>query len=54
MPNISITEEDVEEFEDNPESYIKNDLEDADIESRRKHCMRFLQRLSKRFGSEVA
>ena len=30
LPNISLTQEDVDEFEDDPQQYIKNDLEESD------------------------
>ena len=36
LPNISITMEDQDEFEDDPEAYIKNDLEEQDTETRRR------------------
>jgi len=42
LPNISITEEDQDEFEDSPDAYIKNDLEESDAETRRRHCMKFV------------
>jgi hypothetical protein len=36
VPNISITEDDLEEYEMEPESYVKNDLEESDTETRRR------------------
>lgn len=54
LPNISITEEDMEEYEDSPDAYIKNDLEESDAETRRRHCMKFVQQLSRKFGAEVS
>lgn len=53
VPNISITEDDLEEYEMEPEQYIKNDLEESDTETRRRQCMKFVQSLSKRFANEV-
>jgi hypothetical protein len=53
VPNISITEEDTEEYEMEPDSYIRNDLEESDSETRRRQCMKFVQSLSKKFGNEV-
>lgn len=53
VPNISITEDDVEEYEMEPESYIKNDLEESDQDTRRRECMKFVQQLSKNFPAEV-
>jgi len=49
LPNISITPEDQEEFEDDPDAYIRNDLEESDTETRRRYCMKFVQQLSKKF-----
>ena len=49
IPNISITPEDQEEFEDDPDAYIRNDLEESDVETRRRYCMKFVQQLSKKF-----
>jgi len=54
LPNISITQEDVDEYEDEPGTYIKNDLEESDTETRRRQCMKFVAALSKRFQAEVA
>ena len=42
MPNIAITEYDKEEYEEDPDAYIRNDLEEADTETRRRKCMRFV------------
>ena len=36
VPNISITNDDLEEYEFEPESYIRNDLEESDTETRRR------------------
>lgn len=43
LPNIAITAEDEEEYEDDPDAYIKNDLEESDVETRRRYCMKFVQ-----------
>ena len=53
LPNISITAEDLEEYEDDADAYIRNDLEESDVETRRRHCMKFVQQLSKRFPGEM-
>ena len=53
VPNISITEEDMEEYEFEPETYVKNDLEESDTETRRRQCMKFVQSLAKRFPNEI-
>ncbi len=42
VPNISITQEDVDLFEDEPDAYIKIDLEESDLETRRRLCMKFV------------
>jgi exportin-2 (importin alpha re-exporter) len=54
LPNISLTQEDVDEFEDDPQQYIKNDLEESDQETRRRHCMKFVQQLSRKYQAEMA
>ena len=54
LPNISITPDDKDEFEDDPDAYIRNDLEESDTETRRRHCMKFVQQLSKKFSNEVS
>ena len=43
VPNISITEDDLEEYEFEPDTYVKNDLEESDSETRRRQCMKFVQ-----------
>lgn len=42
LPWIAITPTDIDEFEDDPSSYIRNDLEESDTETRRRHCTKFL------------
>ena len=42
LPNIAITQEDEDEYEDDPDAYIKNDLEESDVETRRRYCMKFV------------
>lgn len=42
MPNISINTEDIDLFEDEPQAYIKVDLEESDLETRRRMCMKFV------------
>lgn len=53
LPNISLTQQDLEEYEDEPAVFIKNDLEESDVETRRRHCMKFVQRLSGLFETDV-
>jgi len=42
VPNISLTEDDLEEYEMEPEAYIRNDLEESDTETRKRQCMKFV------------
>ena len=42
IPNITLTEDDIDEYNDEPEKYIQNDLEESDTESRRRECMKFV------------
>lgn len=53
VPNISITEDDIDEYEMEPDTYIRNDLEESDTDTRRRQCMKFVQQLSKKFPNEV-
>lgn len=53
IPNISITQEDTDWYEDEPETYVKNDLEETDVETRRSICKKFLQRLTKQYQNEM-
>jgi len=43
----------MEEYEMEPESYIRNDLEESDTDTRRRQCMKFLQHLTKKFPQDV-
>ena len=53
LPNITLTEDDVDEYEMEPETYIRNDLEESDTDTRRRQCMRFVQSMAKKFPTEV-
>ena len=53
VPNISITDDDLEEYEFEPDTYVKNDLEESDTETRRRQCMKFVQQLSRKYPQEV-
>jgi exportin-2 (importin alpha re-exporter) len=44
IPNIMVEEEDIEEFEDEPENYIKQDLEESDIETSMKFELNFREK----------
>lgn len=53
LPFVSITQEDIDEFEDEPQAYIRNDLEESDVDTRRQKCMKFVQQLSRKFPQEM-
>lgn len=53
LPNVSITEDDIDEYESEPDKYIQNDLEESDIDTRRRTCMKFVQNLSRKFPDQV-
>ena len=42
IPNIALTKEDIEEYEDEPDQFISTDLEETNLETRRRACMNFL------------
>jgi hypothetical protein len=54
LPNISLTSDDIEEYEFEPDVFIRNDLEESDTETRRRQCMKFVQSLSKKYPNEVS
>jgi hypothetical protein len=43
----------MDEYEDEPETFVRNDLEESDTETRRRQCMKFVQALARRFPNEV-
>lgn len=47
-----IQESDVEEFEMEPDTFVRNDLEESDQESRRRNCMILINQLVKKFPQE--
>lgn len=49
LPNISLNEQDMEEYEFEAAQYIKNDLEESDAETRKRVCMKFVTKLSSVF-----
>ncbi|CAF0997607.1 unnamed protein product [Adineta ricciae] len=53
LPNLFLRESDVEEFEDNPEEYIRKDIEKSDSATRRRAAHDFLQALCIFFESQV-
>ncbi|XP_066597006.1 exportin-2 isoform X2 [Prorops nasuta] len=53
IPNIEFRESDNELFEDNPEEYIRRDIEGSDVETRRRAACDFVKVLSKYFESRI-
>ncbi|KAH8598260.1 CAS/CSE protein [Bisporella sp. PMI_857] len=53
LPNVSLRESDIEQFEDEPIEYIRRDLEGSDAETRRRAATDFLQKLLEKFESLV-
>lgn len=53
MPSIAVTEEEIEEFESEPDIYLRNDLEEADLQTRRRNSLKFIERLSCSFRSQI-
>jgi len=51
LPFISITYEDVDEYESEPEIYIKNNLENTEADTMRSNSMKFVQKLSRKFSN---
>lgn len=45
-------EADVDEFETEPDTFIKNDLEESDQESRRRNCMTLVNEMCKKYPQE--
>lgn len=53
IPNIHLRESDVELFEDNPQEYIRRDIENADQDTRRRSAMDFVKALGKFYDEKV-
>ncbi|XP_035826529.1 exportin-2 isoform X2 [Aplysia californica] len=53
VPNIQLREADVELFEDNPEEYMRRDIEGSDVDTRRRAACDLVQALSKSFEGLV-
>jgi len=49
-----VTQEDLEEYEDEPDQFIKNDIEESDQESRRRNCMNLVQALSRKYSGDMS
>ncbi|RDL35142.1 putative importin-alpha export receptor [Venustampulla echinocandica] len=53
LPNISLRESDIEQFEDEPIEYIRRDLEGSDADTRRRAATDFLRKLLEKFEGLV-
>jgi exportin-2 (importin alpha re-exporter) len=53
LPNVSLRESDIEQFEDEPIEYIRRDLEGSDADTRRRAATDFLGRLLEKFEALV-
>lgn len=53
LPNVSLRESDIEQFEDEPIEYIRRDLEGSDADTRRRAATDFLRKLLERFEAIV-
>ncbi|KAF8851156.1 Cse1-domain-containing protein [Acephala macrosclerotiorum] len=53
LPNVSLRESDIEQFEDEPIEYIRRDLEGSDADTRRRAATDFLRQLLEKFEELV-
>ncbi|CZT50240.1 probable importin-alpha export receptor [Rhynchosporium secalis] len=53
LPNVSLRESDIEQFEDEPIEYIRRDLEGSDADTRRRAATDFLRKLLEIFETMV-
>jgi exportin-2 (importin alpha re-exporter) len=53
LPNIQLREIDIELFTDNPDDYMRKDLQNADAETRRRSAVDLVKALSKFYESQV-
>jgi len=53
VPNMELRECDVELFEDNPEEFIRRDLEGSDVDTRRRAACDLVKGLSKHFEEKI-
>lgn len=53
IPNLFLREIDIEIFEDNPEEYIRKDIERSDVDTRRRAASDLVQALSTQFEKQV-
>ncbi|KAF2478643.1 CAS/CSE protein [Neohortaea acidophila] len=53
IPNLSLRESDIEQFEDEPIEFIRKDLEGSDDDTRRRGATNFLKKLMEQFEKPV-
>ena len=53
IPNLFLRDVDIETFEDNPEEYIRKDIERSDVDTRRRAASDLVQALSSQFEKEI-
>ena len=53
LPNIQLRDADIELFSDNPDDYIRKDLQNADAETRRRSAVDLVKALSKFYEEQV-
>lgn len=53
LPNVTLRDSDVEQFEDEPIEYIRRDLEGSDADTRRRAATDFLRKLLEKFEGMV-
>ena len=53
LPNLYFRDEDEEDFEDNPEQYIRSDLEGADADTRRRAACELVKALNRNFEAQL-
>ncbi|CCU77389.1 chromosome segregation protein Cse1 [Blumeria hordei DH14] len=53
IPNVSLRDSDIEQFEDEPIEYIRRDFEGSDADTRRRAATDFLQKLLQNFVAPV-
>ncbi|OQR80334.1 exportin-2-like [Tropilaelaps mercedesae] len=53
MPNMEFRQADEELFEDNPEEYVRRDIEGSDVDTRRRAACDLVRSLSRHFEDEI-
>lgn len=53
IPNMELRESDIELFEDNPDEYVKKDIEGSDVDTRRRAACDLVQTLGRFFEADL-